>query len=119
VGGPLWLRLTRLIPAYSAEARIWRQAGLLEAGEAEAIALARQVSAHWLLTDDAAARLVGQSLGLEVHGSLGMFLWNAKMRHLTRGQAESALDRLARSSLWVSASVLRAAKAALDEMPNT
>jgi predicted nucleic acid-binding protein len=90
--------------------------GLLDAGEAEAMALARQLSAHWFLTDDAAARVLAASLALEVHGSLGIVLWAATIRHLSRGEAESALDRLARSSLWISAGVLAEARAALDRL---
>jgi predicted nucleic acid-binding protein len=113
---PTWLHVTQLDSAPALEARAWQQAGLLHYGEAQAIALARQLRADWLLTDDAAARLVAQSLGLEVHGSLGLVLWATAMRHMNRTQAGAALDRLARSSLWVSPSVLLAAKAALHQM---
>jgi predicted nucleic acid-binding protein len=115
-GRPAWLRLTQLDVGPALEARSWQQAGLLHHGESQAIALARQLKADWLLTDDAAARMLAQSLGLEVHGSLGLVLWAAAMRRLSRTEAETALDRLARSSLWVSASVLLAAKAALIQM---
>ena len=72
---PVWVRVTALHPPYDKEAETWQQAGLLDAGEAEAIALARQLHAKWLLTNDAPARLLDQSLGLEVHGSLGVVLW--------------------------------------------
>jgi predicted nucleic acid-binding protein len=113
---PTWLQVTQLDSAPALEARAWQQAGLLHYGEAQAIALARQMRADWLLTDDAAARLLAQSLGLEVHGTLGLVLWAAAMCHLSRAQAESALDNLERSSLWVSPSVLLAAKAALEQM---
>ena len=113
---PAWLHVTQLDSGPALEARSWQQAGLLHYGEAQAIALARQLGADWLLTDDAAARLLAQSLGLEVHGSLGLVLWAAATRRLSRTEAESALGRLARSSLWVSPSVLLAAKAALEQM---
>jgi len=113
---PAWLHVTQLDSAPALEARSWQQAGLLHYGEAQAIALARQLRAHWLLTDDAAARLLAQSWGLEVHGSLGLVLWAAAKRHLSRPEAEAALDRLAQSSLWVSPSVLLAAKAALEQL---
>jgi predicted nucleic acid-binding protein len=116
VSRPPWLHVTQLDSGPALEARSWQQAGLLHYGEAQAIALVRQLSAQWLLTDDAAARLLAQSWGLEVHGSLGLVLWAAARRHLNRAEAESALDRLAQSSLWVSLSVLRAAKAALEQM---
>jgi len=105
---PAWLHVTQLDSGPALEARSWQQACLLPG--------ARQLRADWLLTDDAAARLLAQSWGLEVHGSLGLLLWAAAMCHLSRPEAETALDRLARSSLWVSPSVLLAAKAALKQM---
>ena len=111
-----WITVTPVTAPYDAQATRWQQVGLLDAGEAEAMALARQLNAHWFLTDDAAARVLAASLGLEVHGSLGIVLWAATMRHLSRGEAESALDRLARSSLWISAGVLAEARAALDRL---
>jgi len=111
-----WIRITCLDPRADVEALSWQQSGLLHYGEAQAIALARQLTADWLLTDDAGARVIAQSLGLEVHGSLGVVLWAAATRRLDRIQADAALDRLAHSSLWVSSSVLLAAKAALHRM---
>lgn len=111
-----WIKLTPLIAPYETEALAWQQAGLLHAGEAEAIALARQLRADWLLTDDAAARLMAESLGLEVHGSLGVVLWAAAVRHLTHAEAEAVLNNLANSSLWISARVLAEAKAALNHL---
>jgi len=89
---------------------------LLDLGEAEAIALAHQIQADWLLTDDAAARLFAQALGLEVHGSVGVVLWAAVQGYLRRQQAEDVLDRLAQSSLWISPRVLAEAKAALQQL---
>jgi len=38
------------------------------------------------LTDDAAARLFAATLGMEVHGSLGVVLWNVARRHLDQEQ---------------------------------
>jgi predicted nucleic acid-binding protein len=113
---PPRIHVERLGTPYDEEATAWQQAGLLDAGEAEAIALARQVQADWFLTDDAAARLFAQALGLEVHGSLGIVLWAAAVGHLNRVAAEAALNRLAQSSLWVSANVLTEARSALDQL---
>ena len=90
---PSWITVTPVSAPYDAQATEWQQSGLLEAGEAEAIALARQLSAAWLLTDDAAAR-----------------------GHLSREEAAVALDRLAHSSLWISARVLADARVALDSL---
>lgn len=113
---PDWIVLDPVIPPYAEESAAWQEAGLLDAGEAEAIALARQIRADWLLTDDSAARLFGQAFGLEVHGSLGVVLWAAAVGHLDRADAQAALDRLTRSSLWLSAKVLTEARAALAEI---
>jgi predicted nucleic acid-binding protein len=78
--------------------------------------LARRLRADWFLTDDAAARLFAQSLGIEVHGSLGVVLWAAAVSELDQGEAFATLDRLAGSSLWISATVLEEARAALRQL---
>ena len=46
----------------------------LDPGEAEAIALALQKRADWLLLDERDARRVAKSLGLKVTGVLGILL---------------------------------------------
>ena len=113
---PAWLKIDALAALHAAEAAAWQQSGLLDPGEAEAIALARQLKADWLLTDDAAARLFAAQLGLEVHGSLGIVLWAAAVGHLDRAQADQTLARLAASSLWISNRILAEARSALDEI---
>lgn len=114
-GRPPRLQVGALTATAQQEATSWAEAGLLHAGEAEAVALARATSADWLLTDDLTARLFAQSVGLEVHGSLGIVLWAAAVRLLDRPEAVATLDRLARTSLWLSEGILREAQAALDE----
>ena len=113
---PTWLTIDTLAALPAAEAVAWQQSGLLDPGEAEAIALARQIKADWLLTDDAAARLFAAGLGLEAHGSLGVVLWAAATGHLDRVQADQTLAKLAASSLWISGRILAEAKSALDEI---
>jgi predicted nucleic acid-binding protein len=113
---PPWISVEELQPSFLTDALAWEQAGVLHPGEAEAVALARQVRAHWFLTDDSIARLLAQTLGLEVHGSLGIVLWTAAMGYLQRPHAELALDRLAASSLWISTRVFQEAKSALDHL---
>ena len=113
---PAWITVELLREPHSSEAVAWQHAGLLDAGEAEATALARQVGADWLLTDDAAVRLFASELGIEVHGSLGILLWAAAAGHLDRIEVEAALSRLAASSLWVSGRVLEEARSALQRM---
>ena len=113
---PEWLEIAALKAPFKLEARGWVQAGILDIGESEAIALARQLNSDWLLTDDSAARLVAQREGIEVHGSLGVVLWAAATGHLDLSGARAALEALSRSSLWISTRVLNEARAALLEL---
>ena len=113
---PGWIVAATVSAPHDTQATQWQRVGLLHPGEAEAIALTRELGADWFLTDDGAARVFAVSLGLEVHGSLGIVLWAAAVGHLSREEAESALNRLAQSSLWISARVLAEAHAALDQL---
>jgi len=113
---PDWLKVHTLSSPFREEAMNWVSAQLLNIGEAEAISLARQLGADWLLTDDAAARLLAQSLGLEVHGSLGVVLWAAAEGHISYLEGEEILNHLTASSLWVSPSVILEAKEALRKI---
>jgi len=113
---PDWLRVVKLSPKEQNESGRWQAAGGLHAGEAEALVLARQKKADWFLTDDAATRLFVSLLGIEVHGSLGIVLWNAAHRFLNRKEAEAALKGLEQSSLWLSAKIYQEARLALDEI---
>lgn len=113
---PDWVTVVPLGTAALESAVQWQRAGVLDPGEAEALALAGQEDAGWLLTDDAAARWLAQSLGQEVHGSLGLVLWAAASGHLDSSQAHDALTRLARTTLWISARVLDEARAALQQI---
>jgi predicted nucleic acid-binding protein len=113
---PEWIEVFPLDDSHRDQASGWMRAGLLDPGEAEALALARQLRADWLLTDDTAARLLALQQGLEVHGSLGVILWAAATGHLDRLSAERTLEALAHSSLWLSARVLEEARSALRHL---
>ena len=101
-----------------------REAGLLDLlsktlphqGESEAVILAQRLKVDWLLTDDTAARVFANAMGLEVHGSLGLVLWAAAIGYLQYAEAKSAIDRLVQSSLWISQAVLEKACKALGEI---
>jgi predicted nucleic acid-binding protein len=54
----------------------------LHRGEAEAIALALEMKADWLLMDEREGRAVARQLGLHVTGVLGVLLRGKKMGHL-------------------------------------
>ena len=95
---------------------MWQTAGDLHAGEAETLVLARIKQADWFLTDDAATRLFVSLLGIEAHGSLGVILWNAAHRHLSREETEQALNCLEASSLWLSEKIYQEARQSLDDI---
>lgn len=112
-GLPPWFAVVSLSAQASQRAQDWRQAGLLHAGEAGALAMACEVRPEWFLTDAAAARLMAESLGLEAHGSLGLVLWAASTRLIGKPDAERLLGGLENSSLWLSPLVRHRARAAL------
>ena len=110
---PEWLQVEQLASSELKEPETWAKTGDLHKGEAEAFVLARIKKADWLLTDDSAERLFATLSGLEVHGSLGIVLWNTAHRHLSRTEAEQALYNLEKSSLWLSAKIFDEARKAL------
>ena len=116
IGRLSWIEVKDVGASSKEAANRWEQSGLLHAGEAEAIALARELPADWFLTDDLAARLFAQALGMEAHGSLGVVLWSAAMGHLDRMEAQATLERLGNTTLWISQRVLRKAQAALGQL---
>jgi predicted nucleic acid-binding protein len=95
---------------------MWKKVGDLHAGEEEAVVLARREKTDWFLTDDSATRLFVSLLGMEVHGSLGVILWNAAHRHLSRAETEQALNDLEASSLWLSTRIYQEAQQSLDDI---
>jgi predicted nucleic acid-binding protein len=110
-----WLAIIQLEGQRVGDAQSWVSAEQLDPGEAEAVGLALQLRANWLLTDDAQARQFAETLGLEVHGSVGLLLWAVAVGHLSsRKKAHESLDALANSSLWVSERVLQEARNAID-----
>ena len=111
---PEWLQVERLTPHEIKEVGMWKESGDLHDGEAESLVLARRKKAAWFLTDDSTTRLFVSLLDMEVHGSLGVILWNAAHGHLSREEAEQALSNLEASSLWLSARIYQEARQSLD-----
>lgn len=112
---PRWLLVRRLSSKQRNDPIIKPLARELGAGEAEAITLARLLDADWLLTDDAEARAIAQLVGLEAH-ALGVILWGAATGRLGEAEANAALNRLRRSSLWISTTVFEEARRALGKL---
>ncbi|MEO7411896.1 MAG: hypothetical protein ABIZ81_00945 [Opitutaceae bacterium] len=115
LGLPAALRVVPLEPPYRTEAMDWCSAGLVDRGEAQAIALTRQLAADVFVTDDAAARLLATTLGLQARGSLGIVPWRAGQRRIGPAEATQHLESLFRSSLWVSPRIREEARAALKK----
>ncbi len=69
-----------------------RLAGVVDVGEAEAIELAKELSADWLLMDERKGRRVAMQEGVRVIGLVGIVLL-AKRRQLTPS-ARTLLERL-------------------------
>ena len=111
---PDWIRIIKLKRSSAIQVKEWINADI-DAGEAQAIALAVQEHANWFLTDDGRARRFAESLGMEVHGSVGLILWIIANGYApSRAEAHALLDRLTHSSLWISQKVLNKAHQAVD-----
>ena len=110
---PEWITIEPLLPNETKEAKSLFLSGLLGFGEAEAIILAKRLKPEWFLTDDTEARIFASSLGMEVHGSLGIVLWSAAVGHLSYSESKEALERLSKTSLWISKDILLESQKAL------
>ena len=114
---PAWVKIQRLDQLIRSQVSEWLEQEIVDAGEAAAIGLALQVKSEWLLTDDAQARSFDESLGLEVHGSVGLLLWAVAVGYVeSREQAHGLLNGLIRSSLWISERVIKEAGEAIDDL---
>lgn len=72
----------------------------LDAGESEAIILAKESAADWILLDDRAARRQAQAIGLQVVGTLGILLMSKAAGHLSA--VKPLLVRLRESDFHMS-----------------
>jgi len=111
---PQWIEVHKLDKAAQKRSTEFIDSKTVDWGEAEAIALAIQVKADWFVTDDAKARQLAESMGLESHGSIGILLWNLAVENINGKQTRYLLDALANSSLWISNRVLDEARKAID-----
>lgn len=116
-GLPEWLSLSLPSASVVLQATQWVNAQVLHAGEAEALAFAREIQADLFLTDDTAARTMGESLGIQVRGSLGVVLFAAASGHVDEARCLQILDDFEkRSTLWMSAKVRAAARLAVSKI---
>lgn len=92
-----WIRVQRV--ANQSQVVEFRQT--VDAGEAEALALALEVSAERVLIDDAAGRAIALELGLTITGVLGVLLM-AKQRQLIAAVRPLMDALIAQAGFWVS-----------------
>jgi predicted nucleic acid-binding protein len=79
----------------------------LEAGEVESLTLMAELADAVLLTDDAAARVVAQQLGYEVHGTIGIIVGAITRNQRTKRQVLNLLRAIPRrSTLYIAESLL-------------
>jgi len=116
---PKWIEVIQLNNKDTQHANFLSRSSDLHGGESAAFVLSENLKANWFLTDDAAARVFAATLGMEVHGSLGVVLWNVAHRYIDRDQGLTALTALSNSSLWLSTRTLADARAAIIEICTT
>jgi predicted nucleic acid-binding protein len=88
----------------------------LGAGESEALSLAMELHADYLLVDERAARRAARALGLRVIGTLGVLLAAKRKRLIT--EVRPLLDELLRKGFWVSPRLVRQSLLAAGEETN-
>lgn len=91
----------------------------LDLGEVAAIALAKQEGILLFLTDDLDARLVASSLGLTVHGSVGILLRAFREKILTKDEVIAKVQMLEKqSSLFITRDLINFAINEINEYHN-
>jgi predicted nucleic acid-binding protein len=79
----------------------------LSSGEMAALRLVQETPGGMLLTDDAAARLVAERVGYEVHGTLGVLVRTLRRRQRTKRQVLNLLRAIPRrSTLFIDKQLL-------------
>lgn len=74
--------------------------GVLDGGEVEAISLALNINADWLIIDEAKGRKVAQNLGINIVGLIGVLLIAKEEKVIER--IEPLLDSLVKSQFRIS-----------------
>lgn len=79
----------------------------LDLGEQAALSLMQDFPQAIFLTDDAAARLAANTMGLRVHGTVGILLRAVRRKQRSRGEILAIFEQLPeRSSLYIKKSLL-------------
>ncbi|MEH1865828.1 MAG: DUF3368 domain-containing protein [Nostoc sp.] len=92
-----WIQVQKVVD----QAQVVEFRRKVDRGEAEALALALEVSAERVLIDDAAGRAIALELGLTITGVLGVLL-TAKKRQLIKDVRPLMDGLIAQAGFWVS-----------------
>jgi predicted nucleic acid-binding protein len=105
---PSLLRMSPLREFLSAELRSLTETMSLHRGEQEALALAVKRAGALLITDDTAARLAAASLGIKVHGTIGIVVRSIRRGQRTKPQVLELLRAIPeKSTLHLKRSLLQ------------
>ncbi len=75
----------------------------IDIGEAQAVLLAQQRSADWVLIDNAHARQAARQASVPLKGTVGLLLEALHKKHLTLQEFELLIQEIqARPELWIS-----------------
>lgn len=105
-----WVEVVQ-VDADTDAVRLLRQA--LDAGEAEALALADQIEADLVLLDESAARQRAKRFGLRKTGTIGVLLRAKRKGMIDRLRPE--LNSLRATSFWIDEALYRRVLAAVNE----
>ena len=111
-----WLRVVALTPAERRHAAALRSNNRLDAGEADALSIAKARNIR-VIVDDKEARHAAETLGLSYLGTIGVLLEARQERCLELGDFEGAIVDLT-AILWLSPGVVaRALQRARENNP--
>ncbi len=107
---PLWLR----VEGVRNTAQVARMRQVVDEGEAEAIELAKELQADWLLMDERKGRRIAKQEGVPIIGLVGVVL--LAKRHNLISSARALLDRLeSQAGIYLSREIKDSALRAVGE----
>lgn len=90
--------------------------GALHRGELEAIVLARELKADFVLLDDHLARKKAKRMGLKVIGTLGVLLLSRKKEFITSSDVKYCINTLiTQHNMFISKTILEKINEAIDD----
>lgn len=80
----------------------------LDRGERHAIQLAMNENAEWILLDDMQARVEAKKLGMQIKGTLGVFVDAARQNVISKSEVDIIFEALLkREDIWIAEGLIR------------